>query len=87
MGKPTVDVTSRYGLQGVGQRGGQGAGGPRLGRPQPLLDFGDARLQRVEVGGVGGQMTDAGARGFDRGNGLGGVVELDVVSPDLVARA
>jgi hypothetical protein len=87
MGKPAANVTGRYGVQGLGQRGGEHAGSPRLGRPQLLLNFGDARLPGVEVGGGGEQITAAGARGCECGARLGGGVQLAVVSPPLVARA
>ncbi len=87
MGEPAVNVTERDGIQSLAQRGGQSARSSGLGRAQRLFDFGDARLHRVEVRRVGGQITDAGPRGGDGGERLGGGVKLDVGQPDLLARA
>ena len=87
MGKPAPDVTGGHSVEGCDQGGGQGAWGPGLGRPQMFFDFGDAVLHGVEVGRVGGQITDAGACSGDGGNRLGSGVKLDVVYPDLLTRA
>ena len=87
MGKPPPYVTARDRIEGLGQRSSQGARGSGLGRPQMFFDFADAVLHGVEVGRVGGQITDAGAGSSEGGNRLGSGVKLDVVYPDLLAWA
>ena len=75
-----------YGVDGVADRIPEGLDGACCGLFQESLDLGEGHLDRVEVGTVGRQEQDVGARGLDGLADGDGLVGRQVVEDDDVAR-
>jgi hypothetical protein len=60
--------------------------GPSLEEAEGGFELGDTTLDGIEVRGVGGEIQHPGSGGFHQLNGFEGVMKLDVIQHDDVAR-
>src|SRR6266496_5269364 len=85
VGEPAGRVGGGDGGEGAPGGGAEVVVGAGFGTAEELLDLGEGLLDRIEVGGVGGQRQEASARCLNGGADGRAVVGLEVVGDDHLA--